>query len=168
MKRETDNGDPNRRGKQNRPVPKVRGQVRIKTSQPPAGKAATGGRCQRIELATRSGGTHPEPSLITAVKGIEEASPAQARRPEIKELSWDLPIYDESYLLKNFMARRTCEVFGGSHKGERIQPIPANKALLLAGTPSLNRPGELFTKISYLDPTNWPSFKSFIKLLLRG
>jgi SWI/SNF-related matrix-associated actin-dependent regulator of chromatin subfamily A-like protein 1 len=86
-----------------------------------------------------------------------------ARRPEIKERSWDLVICDESYLLKNFMARRTCEVFGGKYKGERIQPIPANEALLLAGTPFLNRPDELFTQISYLDPTNWPSFKSFIK-----
>ena len=70
----------------------------------------------------------------------------------------------ESHLLKNFMARRTCEVFGGKHKGERIQPIPANRALLLAGTPFLNRPDELFTQISYLDPTNWPNFRSFIKL----
>ena len=55
------------------------------------------------------------------------------------------------------------EIFGGKHKGERIQPIPANRALLLAGTPFLNRPDELFTQISYLDPTNWPNFKSFIK-----
>ena len=85
------------------------------------------------------------------------------RRPEIKARSWDLLICDESHLLKNFMARRTSEIFGGKHKGQRIQPIPANKALLLSGTPFLNRPDELFSQISYLDPTNWPSFKSFIK-----
>ena len=61
------------------------------------------------------------------------------------------------------MARRTCEVFGGKYKGKRIEPIPAEKALLLSGTPFLNRPDELYTQISYLDPTNWPSFKSFLK-----
>jgi SWI/SNF-related matrix-associated actin-dependent regulator of chromatin subfamily A-like protein 1 len=85
------------------------------------------------------------------------------RRPELKERSWDLLICDESHLLKNFMARRTCEIFGGKYKSERIEPIPADKALLLSGTPFLNRPEELYTQISYLDPTNWPSFKSFIK-----
>ena len=85
------------------------------------------------------------------------------RRPEIKARSWDLLICDESHLLKNFVARRTCEIFGGKYKGDRIQPIPASKALLLSGTPFLNRPDELFTQISYLDPTSWPSFKSFIK-----
>ena len=67
-------------------------------------------------------------------------------------------------MLKNFKARRTCEIFGGKYNGERIEPISANKALLLAGTPFLNRPDEMFTQISYLDPTNWPSFRSFIKL----
>lgn len=86
------------------------------------------------------------------------------RRPEIKARSWDLLICDKSYLLKNFKARRTCEIFGGKYNGERIEPISANKALLLAGTPFLNRPDEMFTQISYLDPTNWPSFRSFIKL----
>jgi SWI/SNF-related matrix-associated actin-dependent regulator 1 of chromatin subfamily A len=85
------------------------------------------------------------------------------RRPEIKARSWDLLICDESHLLKNFMARRTCEIFGGKYKGEHIEPIPADKALLLSGTPFLNRPDELYTQVSYLDPTNWPSFKSFIK-----
>jgi len=85
------------------------------------------------------------------------------RRPEIKARSWDLLICHESHLLKNFMARRTCEIFGGKYKGKRIAPIPVDKALLLSGTPFLNRPDELYTQISYLDPTNWPSFKSFIK-----
>src|SRR5262249_54974224 len=65
--------------------------------------------------------------------------------------------------LKNPMARRTCEVFGGKYRSERISPIPADKALLLSGTPFLNRPDELYTQISYLDPSNWPTFKEFVK-----
>lgn len=85
------------------------------------------------------------------------------RRPEIKARLWDLLICDECHLLKNFKAKRTCEVFGGKYRGERIEPVPAGKALLLSGTPLLNRPDELYSQINYLDPVNWPSFKNFIE-----
>jgi SWI/SNF-related matrix-associated actin-dependent regulator 1 of chromatin subfamily A len=85
------------------------------------------------------------------------------RHPEIKAHPWDLLICDESHLLKNFMARRTCEIFGGKYRGKRIEPIPIEKALLLSGTPFLNRPDELHTQISYLDRTNWPTFKGFVE-----
>jgi SWI/SNF-related matrix-associated actin-dependent regulator of chromatin subfamily A-like protein 1 len=83
--------------------------------------------------------------------------------PEIRAHSWDLLICDESHLLKNPRARRTCEIFGGKYKGRCIEPIPADKALLLSGTPFLNRLDELYTQIHYLDPINWRSFKSFIQ-----
>ena len=85
------------------------------------------------------------------------------RHPEIRAHHWDLLICDESHLLKNIMARRTCEIFGGKYRGKRIEPIPVEKALLLSGTPFLNRPDELYTQISYLDPTNWSTFKGFVK-----
>lgn len=85
------------------------------------------------------------------------------RRPELKARSWDLLICDELHVLKNFAARRTCEIFGGRYKGKRIAPIPADKTLLLSGTPFLNRPDELFTQIRNLDPANWPSFRRFFK-----
>jgi SNF2 family DNA or RNA helicase len=52
------------------------------------------------------------------------------RRPEIKAHPWDLLICDESHLLKNFKARRTCEVFGGKYQGQRIEPIPVEKAVV--------------------------------------
>jgi superfamily II DNA or RNA helicase len=86
-----------------------------------------------------------------------------SRHPDIKENRWDLLICDESHLLKNPMARRTCDVFGGKYRSKRISAIPADKALLLSGTPFLNRPDELYTQISYLDPSNWPTFKEFVK-----
>jgi SWI/SNF-related matrix-associated actin-dependent regulator of chromatin subfamily A-like protein 1 len=85
------------------------------------------------------------------------------RHPEIKALPWDLLICDESHLLKNFKARRTCEIFGGKYRGKWIEPIPVAKALLLSGTPILNRPDELYPQISYLDRTNWPTFKGFVE-----
>ncbi len=84
------------------------------------------------------------------------------RYPEIRNREWDLLICDESHLLKNANARRTCEVFGGSYRGKKTKPIPADKALLLSGTPFLNRPDELYTQIHYLDPSNWPTFKGFV------
>ena len=40
-----------------------------------------------------------------------------SRHPEIKDCPWDLLICDESHLLKNARARRTCEVFGGKYRG---------------------------------------------------
>ena len=86
-----------------------------------------------------------------------------SRHPDVKEHRWDLLICDESHLLKNPMAKRTCDVFGGKYRSKRISPIPADKALLLSGTPFLNRPDELYTQISYLDPSNWPTFKDFVK-----
>jgi SNF2 family DNA or RNA helicase len=117
--------------------------------------------------------------LIIAVKATSQYDPALlasltsgwviinydilGRHPEIKAQPWDLLICDESHLLKNFRARRTCEVFGGKYQGKRIEPIPVERALLLSGTPFLNRPDELFTQISYLDPTSWPTFKEFVK-----
>jgi SWI/SNF-related matrix-associated actin-dependent regulator 1 of chromatin subfamily A len=84
------------------------------------------------------------------------------RHPEIKESQWDLVICDECHLLKNPIAKRTCEVFGGKYRGTPIPPIPTAKTLLLSGTPLLNRPDELYTQLSYLDPGNWPTFKGFV------
>ena len=72
-------------------------------------------------------------------------------------------IVDESQRLKNHAAKCTVQVFGGSYKGERLEPIPATKTLLLTGTPFMNCPEELFTQIHHLDQANWPTFKQFIQ-----
>jgi SWI/SNF-related matrix-associated actin-dependent regulator 1 of chromatin subfamily A len=83
--------------------------------------------------------------------------------PEIRTRHWDLMIVDESQRLKNHAAKCTVQVFGGRYKGDRLEPIPATKTLLITGTPLMNRPEELFTQIHYLDPANWPTFKQFIQ-----
>ena len=79
--------------------------------------------------------------------------------PEIKSgKPWDLLILDKSHKLKNPQAIRTQHVFG-SHA---IAPIPAEKVLLLTGTPMINYVHELYTQLHCLDPAMWPSFEQFV------
>ena len=80
--------------------------------------------------------------------------------PEIKSgKPWDLLIVDESHKLKNPDAVRTQHVFGS----DTIAPIPAEKALLLTGTPMINYVHDLYTQLHYLDPVMWPSLEQFVE-----
>jgi SWI/SNF-related matrix-associated actin-dependent regulator of chromatin subfamily A-like protein 1 len=80
--------------------------------------------------------------------------------PEVKSgRPWDLLILDESHKLKNPDASRTQQVFGN----DTIAPIPAEKALLLTGTPMVNYVHDLYTQLNYLDPGTWPSFERFVE-----
>jgi SNF2 family DNA or RNA helicase len=45
---------------------------------------------------------------------------------------------------------------------DTIAPIPAEKALLLTGTPMVNYVHDLYTQLHYLDPAMWPSFEQFV------
>ena len=79
--------------------------------------------------------------------------------PEIKSGNpWDLLILDESHKLKNLEAIRTQHVFGS----DTIAPIPAEKVLLLTGTPMINYVHDLYTQLHCLDPAMWPSFEQFV------
>jgi SNF2 family DNA or RNA helicase len=79
--------------------------------------------------------------------------------PEIKSgKPWDFLIADESHKLKNPTAVRTQHVFGG----DTLAPIPAEKALLLTGTPMVNYVHDLYTQLHFLDPAMWPSFEQFV------
>jgi SWI/SNF-related matrix-associated actin-dependent regulator 1 of chromatin subfamily A len=78
-------------------------------------------------------------------------------RVELRQISWDLLICDESHYLKNFKAQRTAEVVGGGK--EKIAPITAKQTLFLTGTPILNRPEELWTTVKFFQTfTNWYNF----------
>jgi SWI/SNF-related matrix-associated actin-dependent regulator of chromatin subfamily A-like protein 1 len=72
---------------------------------------------------------------------------------------WDLLILDESHKVKNPLALRTQHVFGG----KAVAPIPAEKVLLLTGTPIVNYITDLFTQLHCVDPGVWPSFDQFIQ-----
>lgn len=84
----------------------------------------------------------------------------------IKEISWDVAIFDETHYLKNGKALRTRFLLGGrkSKIGEDAQaPVEAKVKLLLTGTPITNLPAEVFSLIHYLDPKRWSSMAAFAK-----
>ncbi len=79
--------------------------------------------------------------------------------PEIKNVKrWDLLILDESHKLKNPEAIRTQQVLGS----DTTASIPAEKVLLLTGTPMVNYVHDLYTQLHFLDSATWPSFSGFV------
>lgn len=66
---------------------------------------------------------------------------------------WDLVIVDESHHIKNATAKRTKAILAILRH--------ARRKVFLTGTPILNRPYELWTTLSALDPDRWRSFRYF-------
>ncbi|XP_063606912.1 SWI/SNF-related matrix-associated actin-dependent regulator of chromatin subfamily A-like protein 1, partial [Penaeus indicus] len=60
---------------------------------------------------------------------------------------------DESHMLKSFKTAR--------YKAAAPLMKKAKRVLLLSGTPALSRPSELYTQISGIDPSLFPSFQDF-------
>jgi len=80
-----------------------------------------------------------------------------AHEARLTERPWDIVVCDEGHLLRNRSAARTQVAFGlGRHKG-----IKAAKKVVLTGTPILNRPGELYQVLKWLDPIGWPNNRAF-------
>ena len=88
-------------------------------------------------------------------------------RASIDTVSWGMLIADEAHYLKGAKTKRTISIFGkrgNAKKGEEpIPAIAARRRLLLTGTPIVNKPIELWTLISYLNPTVFNNFFSFAK-----
>jgi SWI/SNF-related matrix-associated actin-dependent regulator 1 of chromatin subfamily A len=88
---------------------------------------------------------------------------------QLRAKEWDILVADECHALKNGKAKRTAEVVGrkegrkGREIVEAMDPIPAKRRVFLTGTPIINRPVELWSLISFLDPTNWNHFFHFAK-----
>lgn len=76
-------------------------------------------------------------------------------RESVEEVEWDLVVLDEAHYIKSAKAQRTCAILGNKKMG--LKPIRAKRKLALTGTPILNRPGELFSILHWLDPNAWPS-----------
>ena len=72
---------------------------------------------------------------------------------ELLHRRYGIVILDESHNIKNNTARRTQAALALCRQAER--------RLLLSGTPSLNRPSELFTQLNCLAPHLFNSFKHF-------
>lgn len=91
---------------------------------------------------------------------------------QVMEREWDCLVVDEAHYLKNQKAQRTKKVLGvpprkTNGKWEERKPgiidNVKHRALLLTGTPILNRPIELFPLINALDPRQWGKFFPFAK-----
>jgi SWI/SNF-related matrix-associated actin-dependent regulator 1 of chromatin subfamily A len=70
------------------------------------------------------------------------------RHEELFRRQWDLLVVDEAHYIKNKDAKRTQLVLAIASN--------ARRKVFMTGTPIVNRPIELWTLISSLDPQNWP------------
>lgn len=91
-------------------------------------------------------------------------------RRQIDRIKWDCLIFDESHMLKNDRAARTKAALGKWHRDhtKRVEPIRARRRIFLTGTPILNKPAELWTTISSLDPTTWKYWKDYVVRYCEG
>ena len=78
---------------------------------------------------------------------------AVKKRAELEEFGFDMVICDESHYLKNYKSKRTRALAPFIRKVER--------ALLLTGTPALNRPSELFSQANMVRKDFFPRFKQY-------
>lgn len=83
---------------------------------------------------------------------------AVKHKDKLHAVEWDFMVLDESHAVKNDQTARTKAILG---KGKNVPGIRAKKKLFLTGTPILNRPIELFTTLSALDPNEWKSRWSY-------
>lgn len=72
---------------------------------------------------------------------------------EINYLHWDVLIVDECHYIKNWKAQRT----------KMVTKIPSRKKVFLSGTPSVNRPVELWNVCHLFDPEKFKSFTYYAK-----
>ncbi|ONF42500.1 hypothetical protein BTO32_14905 [Marinobacter lutaoensis] len=79
----------------------------------------------------------------------------------LTEKPWDLLIVDEAHALKNPDAKRTKLILGHGQGRNHVPGIPAQRRLYLTGTPTLNRPRELWPLVHSLDPDFFSDRRAF-------
>ena len=81
----------------------------------------------------------------------------------LRLIKWSVLIIDEGHKLKNPEAKRTAAVLGrwARTKAERVEPIRAERKIVLTGTPILNKPIEFFQILKYLMPHGFISEHHF-------
>ena len=78
---------------------------------------------------------------------------ATKRRIELEDFGFDMVICDESHYLKNHKTKRT----------RGLSPLirKIDKAILLTGTPALNRPSELYSQANMIRKQYFPKYKQY-------
>lgn len=84
-------------------------------------------------------------------------------RRELESLDFSTLLIDEAHYLKNKDSIRTQAIFGGYNRKTRtrLKPFPTPYAILLTGTPVLNRPAELYPLLHYLAPDRFSDWFSY-------
>ena len=88
-------------------------------------------------------------------------------RNQIDQRHWDISIFDEGHMLKNFSAKRTQACLGTKDKD--APPIQSDIRLFMTGTPILNRPYEMWPMLTVADPddigiSEWGFLDRYCKL----
>ena len=85
---------------------------------------------------------------------------AAAKAKELKKMKFDMVVCDESHYLKSHKTKRS----------KAIAPLVKSIkwALLLSGTPALNRPVELFSQMHMLYPQIFKKFKTYAERYCDG
>lgn len=85
---------------------------------------------------------------------------ASKRAKELEEMEFEIVVCDESHYFKGHSTKRT------KNLTPLIKKIP--HALLLTGTPALNRPCELFSQVHMLRPKFFKNWKTYTKRYCNG
>lgn len=73
-------------------------------------------------------------------------------KDQMRGMTWDLLVLDESHYIKNSRAART----------RAILKISAHRKIFATGTPVLNKPEELWTSLKFLWPEIWDNWHWFV------
>lgn len=116
----------------------------------------------------KSGNEFPDTDVVIINYEIMEKFSNQLRG-----IKWDLFTADEVHYCKNYKSKRTVYTLGGQilikdkttgkSKLVNVPKITSKRAILLTGTPILNRPVELWPIINFLDGNKFDKFNSFAK-----
>lgn len=105
--------------------------------------------------------------ILTGKDSLDQPAPliisyelAAAKAKELKKMKFAMVICDESHYLKGHKTKRT----------KAITPLvkSISRALLLSGTPALNRPIELYAQMHMLYPKVFPKFRQYADRYCNG
>jgi len=105
--------------------------------------------------------------ILTGKDSLEQTCPliisyelAAVKAKELKQMKFKMVICDESHYLKSHKTKRAKAIT------PLVKSIP--KALLLSGTPALNRPIELYSQLHMLYPKIFPKYKQYAQRYCDG
>jgi SWI/SNF-related matrix-associated actin-dependent regulator 1 of chromatin subfamily A len=115
---------------------------------------------RNLSIGIAAGGSFPESDIVIINYDI-----LPRHYNNLRECIWDLRVTDETHFIKNSRALRTKHVIGHYDQKLRswdIKPIRAARKIAITGTPIVNRPVELWSILTDLDPIRWGSYTYFI------